>query len=68
MSRLLKLCLMLAIMLFGLAFHLRNDHFVTLDYYSGGIELPFSLWLFLALAVGAGLGVLASFPLLLRHR
>ncbi|MBI2970110.1 MAG: LapA family protein [Gammaproteobacteria bacterium] len=68
MSRLLKLCLVLGIMLIGLAFHLRNDQFITLDYYAGGIEFPFSLWLFLALSTGAFLGVIACLPMTLRWR
>ena len=68
MSRLLKLILVMVILAGGLAFHLRNDQFVSLDYYAGGIDLPFSLWLFLALTTGALLGVAAAMPMLLRCR
>ena len=68
MSRLLKLCLVAAVLAVGLAFHLRNDKFITLDYYAGGIDLPFSLWLFVSLAAGALLGIAAALPVMLRYR
>lgn len=66
MSRLITLCVILLFLALGLLFHVRNDQFVTLDYYAGTIDLPFSLWMFLSLAVGSGCGILASLPTILR--
>jgi len=66
MSRLLKLSLVLVVFLIGLAFHLRNDHFVQFNYYVGSVDLPFSFFMVLALACGALLGVLACMPLVVR--
>ena len=68
MRRLLGLIIVLFVMAFGFAFHLRNGQFFELDYYVGVVGLPFSLWMFLALSLGAVLGILASLPLVLRYR
>jgi len=68
MSRYIKIALVAAILLFGFAFHLRNGQFVTLDYYADSVTLPFSLWVFIWLTLGACLGLLANVPLLLRLR
>lgn len=65
MSRLLKLSLVLVVFLIGLAFHLKNDHYVSFNYYLGSIDLPFSFFVVSALALGAMLGVLACMPLVL---
>lgn len=62
MSRVLRLLFVLLVLLAGIAFHLRNDAPVALDYYTGVASLPFSVWLLLALTVGAVLGVLACLP------
>ena len=66
MSRLITLGAILVFLALGLLFHVRNDQFVTLDYYAGAIDLPFSLWMFISLALGSVLGVLASLPVLLK--
>lgn len=58
----LKALLVLAIVLLGLTFHLRNGELVTVDYYFGSSELPLSLALAGALFLGALLGVLACLP------
>jgi uncharacterized integral membrane protein len=68
MSRIFRLAVALVVLLFGLAFHLRNDGFVTLDYYAGSLDLPFSLWLFLMVVLGVVLGIAACVPALLRAR
>ena len=68
MRRLLGLIIVLFVMASGFAFHLRNGEFFEVDYYVGAVGLPFSLWMFLALSLGAVLGILASLPLLLRFR
>ena len=68
MSSIVRLILLLAIVLFGLAFHLQNDRSVTLGYYLGVIELPLSLALVLVLILGAALGALASLPVIIKLR
>lgn len=62
MSRILKLGFVLLVMVAGLAFHLRNDHPVALDFYLGSISLPFSLYVISALCIGALLGILSVMP------
>ena len=66
MSRIARLILVLAVLLFGLAFHLKNNQLITLDYYFGAIELPVSLVVVLILILGALLGVLASLPIIIK--
>ena len=68
MSSIVRLILILAIVLSGLALHLQNDQPVTLGYYLGAVELPLSLALVLALILGAALGALAGLPLIFRLR
>ena len=68
MWRLLSLIIVLVVMALGFAFHLRNGEFFEVDYYLGVVGLPFSLWMFLALSIGALLGILASLPLVIRYR
>lgn len=58
----LKALLVLAVVLLGLTFHLRNGELVTVNYYFGSSELPLSLALAGALFLGALLGVLACLP------
>ena len=58
----LKALLILAVVLLGLSFHLRNGELVTINYYFGSNELPLSLALAGALFLGALLGVLACLP------
>ena len=57
-----KLALILLVVLLGLAFHLRNDQLVVVDFYLGSFEIPLSLALALTLLSGAVLGVLAGLP------
>lgn len=66
MLRILKFLIFIAVILTGIAIHLRNDQLVTLDMYLGVIELPFSVFLVCALIVGAILGVLATLPAVLK--
>lgn len=67
MSRIAKLILVLAILLFGLAFHLKNNQAIELDYYIGTtMPLPLSLIVVLVLMLGALLGVLSSLPLIIK--
>jgi len=66
MLRIIKFCFLLFIILIGLAFHLRNKQFIELDYYLGIIELPFSFLIVVSICIGAGIGVLATVPSLVR--
>ena len=68
MLRIIKFLFVLSIVVIGLAVHLRNDQAVFFDYYLGGLELPFSLFLIMALCLGALLGIAASLPVLVGHQ
>ncbi len=68
MLRILRFCIILVVLLSGFAFHLRNDQLVVMDYYIGTIDLPFSLFIVIALCFGAILGTLASLPGLIKLR
>ena len=57
-----KIALILLVVLLGLAFHLRNDQLVVVDFYLGSFEIPLSLTLAVTLLAGACLGVLAGLP------
>lgn len=57
-----KLALVLLVVLLGLAFHLRNEQLVVIDFYLGSFEMPLSLALAVTLLAGACLGVLAGLP------
>ena len=61
-----KFALLLLVVVAGLAFHVRNDQLVVVDYYFGNYELPLSLALAIALLGGAILGVLSALPSWLR--
>jgi putative membrane protein len=65
MSRILKFCFVLLVLLVGLAFHMRNDQLVDLDFYLGVISLPFSLYVIAAICLGTLLGWLAVMPRLI---
>lgn len=62
MSRILKFGFVILVMVVGLAFHLRNDHPVELDFYLGIISLPFSMYVFGMLCIGVLLGLLSVLP------
>ena len=66
MSRIAKLILVFAVLLFGLAFHLKNNQLIELNYYVGSIDISLSLLIVLVLCLGALLGVLASIPLIIK--
>jgi len=66
MSRLVKLCIFLIVVLLGLIFHLRNGQPVIIDYYLGSLELPFSASIVFVLSLGVVLGVLVSLPVHIR--
>jgi len=67
MSRIIKLILVFAILLFGLAFHLKNNFPIELNYYIGTTPpLPLSVIVVIVLSLGALFGVLASLPIIIK--
>ncbi len=62
MSRIVKLCIFLFVLILGLVFHLRNDQLVSIDYYLGILELPFSFIVVFVLSLGVFLGAMVSIP------
>ena len=66
MSRIAKLILVFVILLIGLAFHLKNNQLIELNYYVGVISLPMSWLVVLVLFIGSMLGVLASLPIIIK--
>ena len=61
-----KYALVLLVVLLGLAFHLRNEQLVVIDFYLRSFELPLSLALAVTLLAGTVLGVMAGLPAWLR--
>jgi len=65
MLRIIRNLFVLVVILSGLALHLRNDQPVLFDYYLASVELPFSLFMVLALSLGVLIGILVGLPLLI---
>ena len=57
-----RFALVLLVVLLGLAFHLRNEQLVVIDFYLGSFEIPLSLALAVTLLAGALLAVIAGLP------
>jgi len=68
MKRILLFAVLLLVAILGLSFALMNAEPVALSYYFGKIQAPLSLVVVLALALGAGLGVLASLGLVVAQK
>ena len=68
MKFIVKLILIIFILLFGLAFHIRNHQLVTLDYYVSEVQLSFSVIILIAISIGVLLGILVSIPVIIRTR
>jgi lipopolysaccharide assembly protein A len=66
MGRVIQIVFALLIIFFGLAFHIKNDSPVTLDFYVRTIELPLSWVVVAAFSVGAVLGLLVMLNTYLR--
>ncbi len=66
MSRIAKLIIVFAILLSGLAFHLKNNQMIELNYYAGVLDMPLSWLVVIVLFIGALLGVLASLPMIIK--
>jgi putative membrane protein len=67
-KRLFALLIGLIVVAFGLSFAMLNPAPIALDFYLGRLSLPVSLWLVLALALGAVIGMLAAAGILMRQR
>lgn len=65
---LLQLVFVLAVAALGLAFHIRNDQLVNLDFYYTSLEIPLSWSLVGAFACGAILGFIVMINSVLRLR
>lgn len=68
MARIVSLLLLLVVVLLGLSFAVLNAEPVQVQYYLGEARIPLSLAMVLSLIVGAILGVLATFGLVMRQR
>jgi uncharacterized membrane protein YciS (DUF1049 family) len=66
MSRIAKLIIVFAILLSGLAFHLKNNQMIELNYYVGVFNMPLSWLVVIMLFFGAMLGLLASLPMIIK--
>lgn len=66
MARLFGFLMMVILVLIGLSFAVLNSEPVLLNYYFGSQEIPLSLIVVGALAVGAVFGVLASLGLVIK--
>lgn len=66
MSRIAKLIIIFVILLSGLAFHLKNNQMIELNYYVGVIDMPLSWLVVIVLFIGAILGVIASLPMIIK--
>ena len=68
MKFIVKLILIIFVLLFGLAFHIRNHQLVTLNYYVSEVQLSFSVIILIAISIGVLLGILVSIPIIIRTR
>ena len=68
MSSVLYIAFAVLVAVLGLAFHVRNDQVVVLDYYAGALRIELSLILVATLVIGVLLGVAAMSASLLRLR
>ena len=66
LKRILILAAVILVFILCLVFYLRNDDAVVLDYLLGTMELSFSAWLLILLAVGIVLGWLSLLPVILK--
>lgn len=64
----LKLLFVIVIVAIGLAFHTRNSNLVSIDYYLGQVDLSISIIVIGSVLIGAVLGFITSFGLILPLR
>ncbi|TQE98623.1 MAG: LapA family protein [Spiribacter salinus] len=68
MKRLVWLALALVVIAIGLSFAMLNPAATELDFYFGRLALPLSLWLVIAFALGALLGMVAALGIITKQR
>ncbi|MDR9413655.1 MAG: LapA family protein [Spiribacter sp.] len=68
MKRLVWLALALMVIAIGLSFAMLNPAATELDFYFGRLALPLSLWLVIAFALGALLGMVAALGIITKQR
>jgi len=66
MTRVFQIVFALLIIFFGLAFHIKNDQPVTLDFYVRSIDVPLSWVVVAAFSVGSILGLIVMLNNILR--
>lgn len=64
----LKFLFVVIIVAIGLAFHVRNDTVVTIDYYLGTIDVSLSVVVIASLLIGAFLGMITSLGIIMPLR
>lgn len=68
MSRFLMLIAAMAFFVIGLAFHLKNDQLVILNFYVGSFEAYFSVFIIASAIVGVIFGIVSTVPMIFRLR
>ena len=58
----IKAVLILVVLIFGVLFYHNNSQLVSLDYYIGILELPFSLFIISFILIGTILAIIVIFP------
>jgi putative membrane protein len=66
MKRLIKFILLLAVIALTVSFALLNSQSVAIDYYFGTLELPLTVFVFIALVAGWCLGGLSFFKYIVK--
>ncbi len=66
--KIFSLAVLIVVFLLGLSFAILNPGVITVNYYFGEAEQRISVWLVLALVLGAFLGALAGLGIILRQR
>jgi len=68
MARLFRFIFYLVIAFLAVFFALLNSEPIQFDYYFGKANLPLALMLAIAMAIGAGLGVIASLGMVVKSK
>jgi len=66
LKKIILLTVSILVFIIGLAFYLRNDQQIAVDYFLGSLELSFSVWLLIILVLGVLLGWLTSLPVIIK--
>lgn len=66
MTRVFQIVFALLIIVFGLAFHIKNDAPVTLDFYVRTVDIPLSWVVVIAFSAGAVLGLVTMLNRIVR--